>query len=91
MFQEGFTQTPHIVQLDLADLQSLPDRATQALQIFGQIDILINNGGVSNRGDVLNTNVDVFMKIMTVNFFGQMVLTKGNYMLSKYTEKDVNF
>lgn len=77
LHEEGLTHPPEILQLDLADLESLPERAAQALEIFGQIDILINNGGISNRGDVLSTNADVFIKIMNVNFFGQMVLTKA--------------
>ncbi|KAJ9588148.1 hypothetical protein L9F63_018473 [Diploptera punctata] len=77
LHKEGLTHTPEILQLDLADLESLPDRASQALELFGQIDILINNGGISNRGNVQSTNANVFIKIMTVNFFGQMVLTKA--------------
>lgn len=64
----------------MSDLNSLPDCITQALAIFGHVDILINNGGISNRGDVISTDVDVAMKIMTVNYFGQMVLTKGKFL-----------
>jgi dehydrogenase/reductase SDR family protein 7B len=64
----------------LSDLNTLPDRARQALAIFGHIDVLINNGGISNRGDVLSTDAEVFMRVMVVNYFGQMVLTKGKFM-----------
>lgn len=71
------TYPPVILPLDLSDLNSLPERITQALAIFGHIDILIHNGGISNRGDVLSTNVDVAIKVMVVNYFGQMALTKA--------------
>jgi NAD(P)-dependent dehydrogenase (short-subunit alcohol dehydrogenase family) len=57
----------------------LPDCARQALAIFGHIDILVNNGGISNRGDILSTDAEVFKRIMVVNFFGTMVLTKGSF------------
>ncbi|PSN41085.1 Dehydrogenase/reductase SDR family protein 7 [Blattella germanica] len=75
--KEGFTHKPEIVVMDLADLNSLPERAAQALAIFGHIDILINNGGIGHRGDVLETDIDVAIRVMTVNFFGQMALTKA--------------
>ncbi|PNF35180.1 Dehydrogenase/reductase SDR family protein 7-like [Cryptotermes secundus] len=71
------THLPVVLPLDLSDLNSLPDCVTQALAIFGHVDILIHNGGISNRGDVISTDVDVAMKIMMVNYFGQMVLTKA--------------
>ncbi|XP_069672235.1 dehydrogenase/reductase SDR family protein 7-like [Periplaneta americana] len=71
------THPPVILPLDLSDLNSLPERITQALAIFGHIDVLIHNGGISNRGDILSTNVDVAIKVMVVNYFGQMALTKA--------------
>ena len=66
--------------MDLSDLNTLPDRVRQALAIFGHIDILVNNGGVSNRGDILSTDAEVFERIMMVNYFGTMVLTKGQFL-----------
>jgi dehydrogenase/reductase SDR family protein 7B len=50
------------------------------LEIFGHIDILVNNGGISNRGDTLSTDAEVFKRIMVVNYFGTMVLTKGQFL-----------
>lgn len=79
-FQAVPTHLPVVLPLDLSDLNSLPDCVTQALAIFGHVDILIHNGGISNRGDVISTDVDVAMKIMMVNYFGQMVLTKGKFL-----------
>lgn len=71
------TYTPEIIQLDLTDLSSIPKKATEALAICGQIDILINNGGISYRGDILSTSIDVDMKVMMVNYFGTIALTKA--------------
>lgn len=52
------------------------------LQIYEHIDILINNGGISYRGAINDTTVDVDIKIMTTNYFGQVALTKGIKNLS---------
>lgn len=63
--------------LDLADLNSLPEKIDQIIKIFGHIDILINNGGVSVRADVISTAMDVDIKVMLVNYFGTVAMTKG--------------
>ncbi|KAL0272689.1 UNVERIFIED_CONTAM: hypothetical protein PYX00_005561 [Menopon gallinae] len=71
------TYPPVLLPLDLSDINLLPSKAQDALQIFGHIDILINNGGISYRGNVMNTDVDVDMKVMLVNYFGHVALTKA--------------
>lgn len=67
-----------VVPLDLSDLNSLNDKVASILRIFGHIDILVNNGGVSVRADVVSTSVDVDIKVMAVNYFGSVAMTKGN-------------
>ncbi|XP_028131551.1 dehydrogenase/reductase SDR family protein 7-like [Diabrotica virgifera virgifera] len=71
------THPPIIIPLDLADIDNLQEQVKKILSITGKIDILINNGGVSHRGNALSTHVDVDMKIMTVNYFGTIALTKA--------------
>lgn len=66
-----------VLPLDLSDVDTLPKQVEKALSIFGHIDILVNNGGISNRGSVLKTGVDVDMRVMLVNYFGLVALTKG--------------
>lgn len=67
---------PVIVLLDLADLKSIKTVAQQAIGIHNGIDILINNGGISVRADALDASLDVDLKVMTVNYFGTVALTK---------------
>lgn len=66
-----------MIQLDLTDLNNISKKASEALSICGQIDVLINNGGMSYRGDILSTSIDVDLKLMMVNYFGTIALTKG--------------
>lgn len=44
--------------------------------VFGHIDILINNAGISMRGLLTETSTDVLHKLMDVNFFGAVYCTK---------------
>lgn len=65
-----------LLPLDLADIDSLPEKANMAETAFGRIDILINNAGVSQRSKVSETEITVIKKIIDVNFLSGVVLTK---------------
>lgn len=68
----------HVVQpLDLTDPDSLQDAAETVQQEIGPVDILINNGGISQRGTAADTDMSVVRRIMEVNFFGAVELTKA--------------
>lgn len=65
----------HILDLDLSDSDSIPAKAQKALSIYGHIDYLFNNGGISQRSNAVSTRMDVVRKVMEVNFFGAVALT----------------
>lgn len=67
----------HIIPLDLADVDTLPRKAEQALSIYGHIDYLFNNGGVSQRSEAVQTKMEVVEKVMNINFFGSVALTNA--------------
>ena len=67
----------HVLSLDLENTASLNDKARDALKIFGQIDMLINSGGISQRSLALETELSVEQKIMNVNFWGTVALSKA--------------
>lgn len=77
----AFPEQVKILPLDLEDLDSLNDKANKALEIFGKIDLLINNGGISQRSLALETNLETEQRIMKVDFWGTVVLSKA--ILSK--------
>ncbi len=68
---------PKILRLDLKDLPQIKLFAKEALDFYGKIDIIINNGGISYRGSVVETSLKVDEEVMLVNYFGQLALTKG--------------
>lgn len=67
----------HVLSLDLEQTATLPQKALEALRIFGKIDILINCGGVSQRSLALETTADTEEKIMRINFWGTVTLSKA--------------
>lgn len=71
------THPPVIIALDLADLGSLPQKVADILAIHGHIDILVNNGGISVRSDIISSAIDVDQRVMQVNYFGAVAMTKA--------------
>ncbi len=67
----------HVLPLDLEDSASLPQKAADALRIFGKIDILINSGGISQRALALETDLATEQRLMNVNFWGTVILSKA--------------
>lgn len=80
-FQTVPTHPPVILPLDLTEINALNSEVEKVLKIHGRVDILINNAGISYRGEVENTNVDVYIKVMLINYFAQVAMTKGIFTL----------
>ena len=66
-----------VLPLDLAENSDYSAQLKHAIEKFGRIDILINNGGISQRSLARDTRLEVDRKIMEVNFFGTVSLTKA--------------
>lgn len=65
-----------IVCLDLSDEQSLIVAANKVLNDFQTVDILVHNGGISQRSFVIETPIEIDRKIMEVDFFSGVLLSK---------------
>lgn len=66
-----------ILPLDLSDTTKTAELTKTVIDKFGRIDILINNGGISQRSLTLETPLEIDRKIMEINFFGTIALTKS--------------
>ena len=66
-----------VLPLDLSDPDSLHAAVDKATATHATIDVLINNGGISQRATAQETEMDVVRRIMEVNFFGAVTLTKA--------------
>ncbi|MCE5206029.1 MAG: SDR family NAD(P)-dependent oxidoreductase [Porphyromonadaceae bacterium] len=65
-----------ILPYDLSRLEQIDELTDKALAIFGQIDIAFLNAGISQRGKTAETDFEVDRKIMDVNFFAPVKITK---------------
>jgi dehydrogenase/reductase SDR family member 7B len=74
-----------ILTLDLEDIPSRKTKTAQAIALFGQIDIMFHNGGISQRSLVKDTSMEVQRKLMEVDHFSYVELT--NHLLPHFIER----
>lgn len=66
-----------VIPLDLAQHEQLEEILQQHKNLLSQVDILINNGGISQRSQVADTDFAVYKKLMDVNYLGTVKLSLG--------------
>lgn len=66
-----------VLPIDLEKYDDFDKTVTTAIAFFGKIDILINNGGISQRSYAIDTNIDVDKRIMDINYMGTVALSKA--------------
>jgi dehydrogenase/reductase SDR family member 7B len=64
-----------IIPLDLKRYAHFDAAVKTAVKKFGAIDVLVNNGGISQRSLAHETDLKVYEEIMTVNYFGNIALS----------------
>lgn len=62
---------------DVTDPTACESAVTLALERFGRIDVVINNAGISHRSAFAATQTDVLRRVMEVNLFGAINLTRA--------------
>jgi short-subunit dehydrogenase len=65
------------ISLDLEHSQNFPELANEVISKMGKIDFLFNNGGLSQRSEAGETPLEVDRRIMEINYFGNIALTKA--------------
>jgi short-subunit dehydrogenase len=66
-----------ILPLDLEHTDDVENKVEEVIKKFGRIDVLINNSGMGHRTKAVNTPTGIDRKVMEVNFFGTINLTKA--------------
>lgn len=69
-------QAVTIHSIDLSVYDKIEDQLSPVLDQCGPIDILINNAGISQRTTVAESTIAVDEKIMNLNYFGVVALTR---------------
>lgn len=66
-----------VLPLDLENSSNFTLLVDRVCKEFGQIDFLFNNGGLSQRSEAAETPIEVDRRIMEINYFGNIALTKA--------------
>ncbi|MBK6521064.1 MAG: SDR family oxidoreductase [Bacteroidia bacterium] len=66
-----------LLPFDLKDTSKATALAASILNKFGRIDILVNNGGMSQRAEAEKTTIDIDRELMEINYFAYVNLTKA--------------
>ncbi|KAA6463044.1 SDR family NAD(P)-dependent oxidoreductase [Acidobacteria bacterium AB60] len=65
------------LRMDVNDRSQIDAAVGQAMERFGQVDVLINNAGYGIVGAVEETPEDELRALMETNFFGAMAVTRA--------------
>lgn len=74
-----------ILLLDLLDTTSLAAKTKQAIDMYGHIDIMVHNGGISQRSLVQDTAMAVQRRVMEIDYFSYVELT--NHLLPYFLQQ----
>ena len=67
----------HVVfPIDLEKVSGQVEELKTVIESWPKIDYLINNGGLSQRANAADTSVEIDKKVMEINYFGNITLTK---------------
>jgi dehydrogenase/reductase SDR family protein 7B len=72
-----YTKEVYVQVLDLEKHEEIPAIAKKVLAERGKIDLLINNGGISQRSLTKDTVFEVDKRLMNINYLGTIGLTKA--------------
>jgi len=65
-----------VLPLDLGNIDSFNSKMKEVVSAFGKINVLVNNGGISQRSLVKDTTISVDKQLMNINYIGTVALTK---------------
>lgn len=66
-----------LLPFDLKNTSNASGLAAQVINKFGRIDVLVNNGGVSQRSEASETSEILMREMMEINYFSAVNLTQA--------------
>lgn len=85
--QRGGTST--MVEGDITDAEVRRKLAEKAQEIWGSIDILINNAGIGALGEFATADEDRMRRVLEVNFFAPTELARICYPILKHGNQPI--
>jgi short-subunit dehydrogenase len=66
-----------VIPLDLLDMGLFAARTAEAIAAFGQVDVVVHNGGISQRSLAIETPLEIQRKVMELDHFSYVALTQA--------------
>jgi short-subunit dehydrogenase len=66
-----------VLTMDMTKPSEIEEAVEQVRSHFGRLDILVNNAGISQRSLALDTDMAANRRVMEINYFGVIGLTKA--------------
>ena len=66
-----------VLPADVTDYAAIPAQIAAIEATFGGVDVLVNNAGVSQRSLVADTSLETYRRLMEVDYFATLALTKA--------------
>lgn len=86
LLQSQFPSAPlHTMVADVSSENDCRRFIETTIKVFGGVDILINNAGISMRAILKDVSLDAIRKVMDINFYGAVYCTK--YALESIIER----
>jgi short-subunit dehydrogenase len=73
----GGEPSTRVLPMDVANAEELPEKTQAALSMFGGIDTLVLNAGITQRSRTRETDENVYRRLMEVNFFGPEAMARA--------------
>ncbi|MBK6989968.1 MAG: SDR family oxidoreductase [Bacteroidetes bacterium] len=70
----------HAVACDVSNESQCKMLIDETIRMYGRIDVLINNAGISMRALFSELDLDVLRKVMDINFWGAVYCTKYAFL-----------
>ncbi|MDE5082992.1 MAG: SDR family NAD(P)-dependent oxidoreductase [Trichodesmium sp. St16_bin2-tuft] len=65
------------IPTDVTDAKQVEYLVQKAIELYGKIDVLVNNAGICLTGGMEHTTLEDFQQLMNVNFFGYVNTIKA--------------
>ncbi len=62
---------------DVAEAEEVERCMALVVERFGGVDLLLNNAGITHRSRFVDTELEVFRRVMAVNYFGALHCTRA--------------
>ncbi len=67
----------YVLPVDMESQSEFPAKVQEVIDNFGRVDLLFNNAGISQRSTTDETSMEVHRRLMEINYFGTVALTKA--------------